>query len=71
MRPCKHNCQSCKSSVLLLPLTPRLTRSYSCVDSILINGKGGVHCPPLSFLTNETQPGVQASIDNQTVTDKR
>ncbi|KAF2093011.1 hypothetical protein NA57DRAFT_69387 [Rhizodiscina lignyota] len=32
-----------------------------CVDSILANGIGGVYCPPLSFLINQTQPGIKES----------
>lgn len=43
----------------------------SCVDSVLINGKGSVYCPGQDFVINQTNPGIQQhAFFNSTVTDK-
>ncbi|KAB8252282.1 conidial pigment biosynthesis oxidase Arb2/brown2 [Aspergillus flavus] len=41
-----------------------------CVDSILINGRGRVHCPGADFINSLQTDYLKASIDNLPLTDK-
>ncbi|KAL1970786.1 hypothetical protein VTN77DRAFT_2620 [Rasamsonia byssochlamydoides] len=41
-----------------------------CVDSILINGKGAVHCPSADELYSYETPYLKGAIDNLNLTDK-
>lgn len=46
------------------------TFHYSCVDSILINGKGSVYCPGEDFLVNNTMDYMKWAIYPRHVNDK-
>lgn len=46
------------------------TKPYSCVDSILVNGKGSVYCPGEEFLIEHTMSFIKWAIYPLQVTDK-
>jgi hypothetical protein len=43
---------------------------FSCVDSILINGRGAVHCLSADEIASYETPYLKGAIDNLSLTDK-
>lgn len=62
MRYCKY--------VQNMLLEMRTNHGDSCVDSILINGKGSVHCPGEEYLVNHTSNYMKWALYPNHVNDK-
>ena len=64
-------CRSCTLCArFALVVTGRLLTPNSCVDSILINGKGKLDCPGEGFLVNHTTSFMKYALYPSHVNDK-
>lgn len=43
---------------------------YSCMDSVLVNGRGAVYCPGAENISAVELSYLKTAIDNQPLTDK-